>query len=285
MRKTTIAMLATMPTMSLATPVNAAGPATTGYAEVNGLDMYYEITGAGDPVVLLLGAYMNTGLMQPLTDALAETRRVIAVDLQAHGRTAAIDRPLGYEPNADDVAALLGEVGVDKADTFGYSMGGGVANQLAIQHPERVDRLAVAAASHAVDGVYPELMDMLAEMTPESFADTPWEAAHEAVAPKALPKLVEKHLAFEASFEGWPAEDIAGIEAPTLVISGDADIVRPEHSIETYRLVGGGPSADFMTAASGELAIIPGASHLGVLQRLDLLVPISTTFFDKEIAP
>ncbi len=265
----------------------AAKPTTSGLADANGLQMYYEVYGSGDPVVVLHGAYMSTGQMQPLIDALAETRQVIAVDLQGHGRTADIDRPISYETMADDVAALMDAIDVPKADIFGYSMGGGVAYQIAIRHPDHVDRLAVASASFRTDGMYPELVKMMATMTPDSMAGTPWEAAYIEVAPNldGFPRLVQKLIAMDSQPQAWPETDMSGISAPTLVISGDTDVIRPEHSVEIFRLRGGGPAADFMSPTATELAIIPGATHLGVIERSDLLVPMITAFFDKVIAP
>lgn len=262
-----------------------ADPVTTGYAEVDGLRMYYEVHGDGAPVVVLHGAYMTTGLMRPVTDGLAATRQVIAVDLQGHGRTADVDRPITYERMADDVAAAMAAIGVPRADVFGYSMGAGVAYQLAIRHPDRVRRLAAASAAYRADGVYPELVEMIGEMTPESFAGSPWEAAYKDVAPNPedFHRLVEKLMALDTVPHDWPADAMRSIDAPTLVISGDADIVRPEHSVEIFRLRGGGPSADFMTAPTSELAILPGTTHLGILERTDLLVPMVATFFDRTM--
>ncbi len=263
----------------------AAEPATSGLANANGLQMYYEVYGSGNPVVVLHGAYMSTGQIQPLIDALAKTRQVIAVDLQGHGRTADIDRPISYEAMADDVAALMDAIDVPKADIFGYSMGGGVAYQIAMRHPDHVDRLAAASASFRTDGMYPELVKMIGKMTPDSMAGTPWEAAYIKIAPNPdnFPRLVEKLITLDSQPQAWPEKDMAGIAAPTLVISGDADVIRPEHSVEIFRLRGGGPAADFMSPTVTELAIIPGATHLGVIERTDLLVPMITAFFDKVI--
>lgn len=162
-----------------------ADTAKTGYANVNGLNMYYEEHGSGGtPVLVLHGAYMSTGLMRPMIDGLAKTRQVIAMDLQAHGRTADIDRPITYEQMADDVAALMQEVGVAQADVFGYSMGAALGYQLAIRHPDRVRRLAAASGSYKTEGMYPELVAMIGQMTAASFAGTPWETEYKKIAPK-----------------------------------------------------------------------------------------------------
>ena len=262
-----------------------ADPATTGYAEVNGLKIYYEVHGTGKPVVVLHGAYMSTGMMRPMIDGLAKTRQVIAMDFQAHGRTTDTDRPISYEQMADDVAALMQGVGVPQADVFGYSMGAGVAYQLAVRHPGRVGRLAAASATYKTEGMYPELVAMLGQRTAESFAGTSWETEYKKIAPKPedFPKLVEKLIKLDVPPQDWPAEDIKEIKAPTLVISADADVVKPEHSTEIFRLRGGGPSADFMSAPAAELAILPGTTHIGIMERTELLVPMVSAFFDKEI--
>jgi pimeloyl-ACP methyl ester carboxylesterase len=126
-----------------------------GYAPINGLEMYYEIDGAGEPLVVLPGAYMTVELMGDLVPALAKSRRVIAVEFQGHGHTADIDRPFSYEQFADDTAALLERLGITRADVYGYSLGGAVALQLGLRHPQHVRKLALASASYSSDGLYP----------------------------------------------------------------------------------------------------------------------------------
>src|SRR5215218_1388865 len=145
-------------------PAQGAG----NYVSVNGLELYYEIHGTGQPLVVLHGAYMTIETMGEIVPSLAETRQVIAAELQGHGHTADIDRPLSYEHMADDVYALLAEVGIDKADVFGFSLGGGVALQLAIRHPEVVRKLVVASVSYTSDGLYPEVRDTIETITPNS---------------------------------------------------------------------------------------------------------------------
>jgi pimeloyl-ACP methyl ester carboxylesterase len=154
-----------------------------GYAAVNGLEMYYEIHGTGRPLVLLHGAYMPIEAMGEVVPELARTRQVIAVELQGHGRTADIDRPLSYEQMADDTAALLRHLGIEQADIFGFSMGGGVALQVAIRHPDLVRKLVVASASYTSDGMHPELLEMVPSITPEAFAGSPIEEDYLRTAP------------------------------------------------------------------------------------------------------
>src|SRR5262249_40961602 len=146
-----------------------------GYAPVNGLEMYYEIHGEGSPLLLLHGAYMSTDGMAPLLSRLAQSRRVIATDQQGHGRTGDINRPITYEHMADDAAAVLDHVGVERADVMGFSMGGGVALQVAMRHPRVVRKLVVASASYRMDGMHAEAIEMFPSMTPEMFAGTPME--------------------------------------------------------------------------------------------------------------
>lgn len=258
----------------------------TGYVQANGLSMYYEVHGAGDPVVVLHGAYMTTDMMLPLVERLAESRKVYVLDLQGHGRTADIDRPIRYETMADDVDAFMAALDLPRADIVGYSMGGGVALQLAIRHPDRIRRMTAAAAGFRKDALYPELHEMFAQMTPQSFAGTPWEKAYKDVAPNPenFETLVEKLLDLDTHIDDWPEADIASIAAPVQVLSGDADVIRPEHSVRLFRLVGGGPVKPyFMEASADELAILPGTTHLGIMERLDLVVPMVEAFLGKSI--
>ena len=286
MRKIVIALFAAA--LLAAGPLTAfaagEGDAKTGYAEINGLHMYYEVRGVGQPTLVLHGAYMSADSMGPFITELAKSRQVIAMDLQGHGRTADIDRPISYEQMADDAAALMDSLGIAQADVFGYSMGGGVAYQVAIRHPEKVRRLAAASASYKTEGMYPELVAMIGGITPEAFAGSPMEAEYKKLAPRPedFPKLVAKLVKLDVTPQDWPADAIKGIKAPTLVISADADVIRPEHSLEIFRLRGGGPSPDFMSAPDVQLAILPGTTHLGVMmERAGLVATFVTDFFDK----
>src|SRR5262249_30378409 len=173
----------------------------SGYAPVNGLNMYYEAYGEGPPLLVLHGAYFTVDLMGPIVPALAESRQVIAVELQGHGRTADIDRPITYEQMADDSAALLRHLGIDPADVFGYSMGGGVALQLAIRHPDVVRKLVVASASYRSDGMHAVALEMFPSISPELFAGSPIEEAYLRTAPNPgdFPKLVDKLKALDTT--------------------------------------------------------------------------------------
>ena len=269
---------------------NVRAPATGDYAEVNGLEMYYEVHGTGRPLVVLHGAYMTIDSMGSILPSLAETRQVIGVELQAHGHTADIDRPLTYEQMADDTAALLGRLGIDQADVFGYSMGGGVALQLAIRHPGLVRKLVVASASYTSDGMQPELHGMVPSITPEMFAGSPIEAAYLEVAPNPgdFPRLVEKLKRLDMTPFVWPAEDVRGIEAPTLIVVGDSDAIRLEHAVEMFRLLGGGAMGDLAGLPNSRLAVLPGTAHFvppgsGILDRAEWLLAMIVEFLDAPL--
>ena len=257
------------------------------YAEVNGLRMYYEVHGEGRPLVLLHGAYMTVEAMWSILPGLAETRRVIVPEMQGHGRTADVDRPITYEHMADDVAALLRYLGIEEADAFGYSMGGGVALQLAIRHPGSVRRLVVASASYTSDGMQPELHEMLPTITPEMFAGSSMEVAYQELAPNPedFPTLVEKLKRLDMTPFAWPAKDVRGIEAPTMIVVGDADVVRLEHAVELFRLLGGGAMGDLSGFSGHQLVVLPGTAHFippgsGVMDRAEWLLAMVPPFLD-----
>ena len=255
----------------------------TGYAPVNGLQMYYEIHGSGGvPLLILHGAFGTVDMFGPLVPALAETRQVITVEMQGHGRTADVDRPLTYEQLADDVAALVQYVGSEQVDVFGYSLGGFIAQQVAIRHPELVRKLVVASASFNREGVYPEVWEGIEALTPALFEGSPPQTEYARLAPNPedWPTLIEKVKELEREFVGWPAEEIAAIESPTLLIIGDGDIVRLDHAAEMIQLLGGGVPADFGSASSDQLAVLPGTSHVDVMLRTDWLLPMITQFLD-----
>ena len=252
------------------------------YAPVNGLKMYYEIHGAGRPLVLIHGAFMTVEAWGDTLTELAKTRQVIAVELQGHGRTADIDRPFSFEQFADDVAALMRHIGIDKADVLGYSLGAGVALQAAIRHPEMVDKLVVVSGTYRTDGWYPEVMATIAKMTPDDFTGTPIRDGYNKVAPNpaGFPALVDKIKAAEAKVYAWPPDVIRAIVSPTLIVLGDSDGVRPEHALEMFRLLGGGVFGDVAGLPRSRLAVLPGTNHFGVMSRGAWLAPMVTDFLD-----
>lgn len=257
------------------------------YAEVNGLEMYYEVHGEGRPLVLLHGAYQTVNDMGEILPGLAGFRRVIAPELQAHGRTADIDRPITYEHLADDVAALIRHLDPEQPDVFGFSMGAATALQLTIRHPGLARRLVLASVSYTSDGTQPELHEMAPNITPEMFAGSPMEAAYKELAPNPgdFPVLVEKLKRLDTTPFAWPKEAVRGIESPTMIVAGDADVVRLEHAVEMFRLLGGGAMGDLAGFSGHRLAVLPGTSHFippgsGVLDRAGWLLPMVGEFLD-----
>ena len=262
-------------------------PVQTGYAPVNGLKMYYEIHGTGQPLVLLHGAFSaigtSFGLLLP---ELAKTRQVIGFELQAHGRTADIDRPLSIEQMADDVAAALHYLGIEQADIFGYSMGASVALHCVIRHPEVVRKLVLASVSYNLDGIHPGLMEGLGEMKPEMMFGSPWHEEYIQIAPhpENFATLFAKKTEMDRGIQDLPAETIQAIQAPTLLIIGDSDLVRPEHAVEMFRLLGGGVFGDTPAGLpDSQLAILPGTSHVTAVYQADLLLAMIPAFLDAPI--
>lgn len=265
-------------------PQPASSPVQTGYAPVNGLQMYYEIHGTGQPLVLLHGAFSAIGTtFGALLPGLATTRQVIAFELQGHGRTADIDRPLTIEALADDVAAALNHLGIDRADIFGYSSGAAVALQVAIRSPEVVRKLVFMSATYTLSGMHPGLMDGFGEMRPEMLHGSPWHEEYLRIAPRPddFATLFAKKTAMDQQIKDVPAEAVRALEAPLLIIIGDSDLVRPEHAVEMFRLLGGGVFGDMPPGMpNSQLAILPGTSHVSILSRADLLIPMITAFLD-----
>jgi pimeloyl-ACP methyl ester carboxylesterase len=260
---------------------------TSGYAPVNGLDMYYEIHGTGQPLVLLHGAFSAIGSSfgKVLPD-LAKSRQVIGLEMQAHGHTADIDRPLSLEQMADDTAAALRHLGIEQADIFGYSTGAAVALRVAIRQPDVVRKLVLASVTYTMGGVHPGLMEGLATMTPDMMYGSPWHEEYVRIAPRPedFPTLFEKKTRMDQAIQDLPPEAISAIEAPTLLIIGDSDLVRPEHAVEMFRLLGGGVFGDTPAGLpNSQLAILPGTSHVTLVDRADLLLAIIPPFLDAPM--
>lgn len=265
-------------------------PVDTGYAPINGLRMYYEIYGEGRPLILLHGAYMTIDTMGPILPGLAATRQVIAAEQQGHGHTADIDRPITYEQMADDTAALLAHLDIGEADVFGFSMGGAIALQLAIRHPGVVGKLVVASTSYTSDGMHQVAVEMFPSITPELFAGSPIEEAYlrNAPNPDDFPQLVEKLKQLDTTEFAWPADDIRGIAAPTMILLGDSDGIRLEHAVELFKLLGGGVMGDLQGMPTSQLAVLPGTAHFvppghGLLDRADWVLELSLPFLDAPV--
>ena len=260
------------------------------YADVNGLSLYYEEHGSGDPLVLLHGGFGAGELLAPLVPALAAGRRVITVDLQGHGHTADIERPLRPEHMADDVAALIGHLGLERADVMGYSLGGLVALRTAIQHPDRVRRLVLVSVPFRRDGSFPEVLEAMDQMGPgaaDMLRQSPLGELYARTAPRPAdwPVLVTKTSELLHTDYDWTTET-AALEAPTLLVFADADSIRPAHIVEFFALLGGGlqdATWDGSRRPASELAILPGRTHYDISVS-PALAPIVIPFLDAAAA-
>jgi pimeloyl-ACP methyl ester carboxylesterase len=241
--------------------------------EVNGMQIYYEVSGEGDPLVVLHGAYMNIPTMGDIILKLAETRKVYALEFQGHGRTTDIDRPITYPNLADDVAAFMDKVGLEKADVFGYSMGAAAGLQLAIRHPEKVDQLIAASVAYDAKGWQPEFTAFIPQMNVEMFLNMPFAEDYKKLAanPDGFPALVEKLIQLEKEPMAWEA-DVKKLKTPVLIVSGDADVNTLEHAVSMFRLLGGGTMGDMgKPLAASRLAVLPATSHTAVIGQVDVL--------------
>jgi len=252
--------------------------------EVNGMQMYYETHGEGEPLIVLHGAYMTIPSMGEIIPMLAENRQVIALEFQGHGRTNDIDRAITYPNLADDVAAFMDAIGVEKADVFGYSMGAAAGLQFAIRHPDKIDQLVAASVAYDIEGWQPAFRDFIPQMTPEMFVGTPMEDEYRklAVDPEGFPALVDKLIALEKEPMAWE-EDVRQLETPVLIIAGDADVSTLEHNVALFRLLGGGEMGDMgQPLPASRLAILPATSHTAVITQPELLRDLIEPFLEGE---
>jgi len=258
--------------MAAASSSNAqqAKPASSGYAPANGIKVYYEVYGDGKPIVLIHGAYytieMNWGQLIP---ELAKTRKVIAIELQGHGHTPFSDRKLSRETLASDVEKVLDYLKIDSADVVGYSFGGQIAYQFAIQSPRRLKKLVIISAAYKSEGWISKVTDAFKKMKPELFANSPLQAAYDAVAPDKTKwtKFLEQMIALAGEPFNLGDDNIAKITSPVLIISGDNDGMDKIELAKTYQLLGGGISADLQAMPKSHLAIIPNQSHVSLMQQ------------------
>lgn len=260
------------------------GPAT-GYAPVNGLKMYYEVHGSGEPVVLLHGAFMTiTNNWAGWIGELSKTRKVIAVEMQGHGRTADIPRELNSENLADDVAALLRYLKISRADLIGYSMGGGVAMQVAVRHPDQVRRVVVISSTFRRDGMVQEALDAIPKLTAEAFKGSPIEAEYKRLSPipDQFSKFVERMVAADSKGNDLSADQLQSTTAPMFFIHGDADGIRLEHVAEMFRRKGGEIHGDLRPRSASRLAILPNTTHVTLMQRISIIVPMVNDFLDAK---
>ncbi len=268
----------------LAGPALAQTDAKGDRVEVNGMQMYYEVSGAGEPLVVLHGAYMNIPSMGKIVAKLAETHRVYVLEFQGHGRTTDIDRPITYPNLADDVAQFMDKVGLKKADVFGYSMGAAAGLQLAIRHPEKVNKLVAASAAYDAQGWQPEFLAFIPQMTVEMFVNMPFAQDYKKLAanPDGFPALVKKLIALEHEPMAW-GNEVKALKTPVLIITGDADVATLEHAVAMFRLLGGGGMGDMgKPLPASRLAILPATSHTAVIGQTDLLFALIEPFLKGE---
>jgi len=260
------------------------------YADVNGITLYYETHGAGRPLVLLHGGLGSGEMFGPILPTLAERHRVVLVDLQGHGRTADIDRPLDADLMADDVAALIDHLGLEKPDLVGYSLGGGVALRVAIRHPQKVGRLVSASANIRRDAIHPEILEQQGQVSAaaaEFMKDTPMYELYQRVAPRPedFPRLLDKiGAAMEKDYD--LTEDVRALQVPTLIVAADADLAPPSHFIEVFALLDGGLRdggwmGEGRPKGGHALAILPGLTHYNLFLS-PLFAAVTLAFLDQQ---
>jgi len=257
------------------------------YADVNGIRLYYEIQGTGYPLILLHGGLGAGTMFGPNIPALAKGRQVIAVDLQGHGRTADIDRPIRLELMAEDIAALIKHLSLDRPDVMGYSMGGGVAMFVAARHPELVRKVVLVSTYLKRTSVYPELLSQQAQVGPEmaeAMKQTPMYQLYASIAPRVedWPRLLGKMG--EMMKEDFDySKDLSSIKAPTMIVAGDAEMFPPSHAVEMFELLGGGKRDggwDGSGISNARLAILPGVTHYA-MGLAPALAPTVARFLDE----
>jgi pimeloyl-ACP methyl ester carboxylesterase len=272
----------------MSTDWTTGSPGAGAYADVNGINLYYETHGSGRPLVLLHGGLGSGVMLGPIVPRLAEHHQVIAVDLQGHGRTADVDRPITLETMGDDIGALIGHLGVGRPDLMGYSLGGGVAFQVALRHPGLVRKLVLVSTYLRKDAAYQaigEQQQQLSGAAAPMLRETPMYELYARVAPRPddFPRLLDKMGA-------WMAEDFdytdqfRAIQVPTLYVAADADMFPPSHAVEAFELLGGGQRdggwmGEGRPAGGHALAILPGLQHYNIFAS-PLLAEVALAFLD-----
>lgn len=278
----TIFLMATIASMS---QNNTDRNFRSGYAPVNGLHMYYEVHGSGKPLVLIHGSYMNIELnYSQLIPELARHHQVIACEIQGHGRTADIERPYSFAHLADDVAGLLQYLNIERADILGYSLGGTIALEFGIRHPELTDRIVFISSAYKYEGWVQAARDIFPTIVPEFFEQTPLKTDYDRLAPDPShwKEFVHKLAHFDATPFDLGAENIRAMAAPMLIINGDNDGVELDHIIDLYRLCGGGVFADMTGLPKSRLAIIPAAGHVSLMMETEKLLALILPFLNTE---
>lgn len=273
-----IAIIMTSASQSKAQQVK---PSSSGYAPANGTQVYYEVYGEGKPIVLLHGAYYTIEMnWAQLIPELAKTRKVIALELQGHGHTPFSDRKLSSATLANDVEKVMDYLKIDSADIAGYSFGGHIAYQFAIQSPKRLKKLVIISAVYKTEGWVTEVAGIFKKMKPEFFANSPLQVAYDAVAPDKTKwnKFLEQMIALAGEPYNLGDANIAKITAPVLIISGDNDGMDKIELAKTYKLLGGGVAADMQPMPKSHLVIIPNQSHVSLMQQTKAIFGFMDSF-------
>ncbi|MDR3025086.1 alpha/beta hydrolase [Chryseobacterium sp.] len=256
-------------------------PSESGYAPVNGIKVYYEVYGKGKPVILLHGAFMTIDMnWGELIPELSKTRKVIALELQGHGHTPFSERKLSHATLASDVTKVMDYLKIDKADVAGYSFGGEVAYQLAIQSPERLNKLVIISSTYKTKGWLPEVNKALEGMKPELFTNSPMHTAYNAIAPDKTKwtKFLEQMIASAGQPFNLGDDNIAKISAPVLIIAGDNDGLDKTELSKTYKLLGGDVFADMGPMPKSQLAIAPGQTHVSLMMQTAMILNYLNSF-------
>lgn len=279
----TIALL--LMTLMLAVAPETQKP-TTGYAPVNGLKMYYEIHGSGEPVVLLHGAFMTiTNNWDGWIGELSKTRKVIAIEMQGHGRTADVPgRDIAAENLAADVAALLKYLEIPQADLIGYRMGGGVAMQCAILHPDKVRKAVIISSTFHSDGAVAGARESISKLSADDFKGSTLDTEYKKLSPTQndFPKFVKRLAATASKPYDFGADKLKATKAPMFFIHGDADGILLAHVAEMFRLKGGETHGDMGPRSASRLAILPDTTHVTLMQRIPIIVPMVNDFLDAK---
>ena len=256
-------------------------PASSGYANVNGTKVYYEVYGEGKPIVLLHGSFMTIAMnWGELIPELSKTRKVIALELQGHGHTPFSERKLDFTTLANDVEGVMSYLKIDSAAIAGYSFGGFVAYQLAIQSPRRVTNLIIISSTYKTSGWQPEVANAIKSLKPEYLTNTPLQTAYDAVAPDKTKwtKFLEQMIAFSAKPADLGDNNIAKITSPVLLISGDNDGLDKIELMKTYKLLGGDIIADMGQLPKSQLAIIPAQGHVSLMTQTKAIAGYMESF-------
>jgi pimeloyl-ACP methyl ester carboxylesterase len=254
------------------------------YVSVNGLKLYHEISGSGRPLILLHGGVGASEMVEPIRPTLAKDRQIIAVHLQGHGRTIDIDRPLSYEGMSDDIAELIEHLNLEKVDILGYSLGGGVALQTTIRHPDMIRKLILVSTPFKRNGWYPDVLIGMGQMGPEAAKSMKGSPLSKLYPDVHWPVLFTKLGDLLRQNYDW-SNGVAAIKTPVMIAYADADAVRPEHITEFFRLLGGGQKDAGMDGSgrpNNQLTILPGMTHYNIL-TFPMLANMITTFLDMPL--